>query len=193
MTRVLVLGGTGEARRLAQDLVAAGVPVVSSLAGRVREPELPPGEVRIGGFGGPEALAEWLRDAGVGAVVDATHPFAARITGHAVAAAEAAGVPLLVLRRPGWTGGAGDRWVRVPTLAAAAEALADLGERVLLTTGRQEVAAFAGCPQWFLVRSVEPPEGPRPARGEVLLARGPFAVEDDLALVRDHAVDVVVK
>ena len=202
MRRVLVLGGTAEGRRLAERLVAAGVPVVSSLAGRLRRPELPPGEVRLGGFGGPEALGRWLRDERIGAVVDATHPFAAQITAHAVAAAEDAGVPLLVVRRPGWTASPGDVWVRRPTLAAAAEALDDLGERVLLTIGRQGLAAFAGRGEWFLVRVVEPPgagvgggetgRGPLPARCRVITARGPFGVGDEEALLREHAIDVVV-
>jgi precorrin-6A/cobalt-precorrin-6A reductase len=190
--RVLVLGGTGEGRRLAAALDAAGVAVVSSLAGRVRDPELPPGAVRIGGFGGPDAFAAWLHEHDVGAVVDATHPFAAGITANAVAATAVAGVPLLVLRRPGWTAEPDDRWVRVPDLPAAAGALGDLGDRVLLTVGRQGAPAFAGRPEWFLVRSVEPPEGPLPARAEVLTARGPFTVDDELALLTRHAVDVVV-
>jgi precorrin-6A/cobalt-precorrin-6A reductase len=203
MRRVLILGGTAEGRRLAERLVAAGVPVVSSLAGRLRRPELPPGEVRMGGFGGPEALGQWLRDEHVGAVVDATHPFAAQITAHAVAAAEDAGVPLLVVRRPGWTASPGDVWVRRPTLAAAAEALDDLGGRVLLTTGRQGLAAFAGRGEWFLVRVIdvgvgggergnEQPHGPLPPRCRVITARGPFTVDGEEALLREHAIDVVV-
>jgi precorrin-6A/cobalt-precorrin-6A reductase len=192
VTRVLVLGGTGEGRRLATALVAAGVPVVSSLAGRVRTPDLPPGEVRVGGFGGPEALAGWIREGGVTAVVDATHPFAATITANAAAAAASAGVPLLVLRRPGWTAGPGDRWVRVPSPEAAARALDDLGGRVFLALGRRGAAAFAGRPEWFLLRGVEPPDGPVPARLEVLLARGPFDAVAEEELLRRHAIDVVV-
>jgi precorrin-6A/cobalt-precorrin-6A reductase len=148
--------------------------------------------VRVGGFGGPAALAAWLAAERVGAVVDATHPFAARITAHAADAARAAGVPLLVVRRPGWTAGPGDRWVRVPDLDAAAAALDGLGDRVLLTTGRLGLAAFAGRGEWFLVRVVEPPAGPLPPRSEVLTARGPFAVAAELALLRERAVDVVV-
>src|SRR5436305_2999097 len=100
---VLLLGGTGEARRLAETLVADGVDVVSSLAGRVAEPVLPAGEVRVGGFGGAEGLAGWLRENDVRAVVDATHPFASAMTANAAAAAAATGIPMLRLQRPGWT------------------------------------------------------------------------------------------
>ena len=195
--RVLVLGGTAEARRLAEELVAEGaVHVVSSLAGRVRDPHLPPGEVRVGGFGGAAALAARLREAGFAAVVDATHPFAARITAHAAEAAAATGTPLVVLRRPGWTAAPGDRWHRVPDLDAAARVLEDpgvtRGTRVLLTVGRRGVAAFAGNRQWFLLRAVDPPDGPLPERTEVLRARGPFTVDGELRLMTEHRIDVVV-
>lgn len=190
---VLVLGGTGEARRLAQALVREpGVHVVSSLAGRVREPALPPGEVRIGGFGGPDALAAWLVERGAVAVVDATHPFAERMSAHAATAAAATGVPLVVLRRPGWTPGPGDAWTVVDSLAQAAERLPGLGERAFLTTGRGGLAAFAASELWFLVRSVDPPEPPAPRRMRVVLGRGPFTVDDERALLREHAIDVLV-
>lgn len=192
MTRVLLLGGTGEARRLAERL--AGDPsyeVTSSLAGRTADPDLPPGRTRVGGFGGPEGLAAWLTGERVDAVVDATHPFAALMTASAVVAAERTGVPLLVLRRPGWTEGPGDDWRRVPSLEAAAANLP--GERVFLTTGRKNLAAFAGdARRWFLVRSVDPPEPPFPPRMETVLARGPFTVGEELALMREHAVDTLV-
>ncbi|MEU7477876.1 cobalt-precorrin-6A reductase [Lentzea sp. NPDC042327] len=180
---ILILGGTGEARALASRVTA-----VSSLAGRVREPRLPAGQVRVGGFGGVDGLAQWLRDNDIHAVVDATHPFAARITANAFEACQRVGVPLLVLRRPGFTPRPG--WTRVDSVADAAAALP--GERVFLTTGRQDLAEFAGCPQWFLARMVEPPEPPMPQRIEVLLARGPFTVEDELALMREHRIDVLV-
>ncbi|MGY0232318.1 cobalt-precorrin-6A reductase [Longispora urticae] len=190
--RVLVLGGTGEARRLAEALVGR-VHVVSSLAGRVSEPRLPPGEVRIGGFGGPEGLAAWLRGARIDAVVDATHPFAAVISRSAATATAEVGVPLLALRRPGWTEGPGDDWRRVPSLAAAADALrATPDVRVFLTTGRKDLAAFADLPHRFLLRSVDPPEDPVPARLTVVLDRGPFTVAGELALLRGYAVDLLV-
>jgi precorrin-6A/cobalt-precorrin-6A reductase len=167
--------------------------VITSLAGRTSTPLLPPGEVRVGGFGGVEGLVAFLREREIGAVVDATHPFAAIMTGHAVAAAAETGVPLLVLRRPGWTPEAGDDWRRVPDLASAATLLPRLGHRIFLTTGRQSVAAFAGVDGcWFLSRSVEPPAPPMPRRVEVVLDRGPFTLESERRLLREHGIDVLV-
>ena len=188
---MLLLGGTAEARRLAEALVADGDDVLSSLAGRVAEPVLPPGEVRIGGFGGAEGLAEWLRANPVRAMVDATHPFAATITANAAAAAEATGTPLLRLQRPGWHEQPGDDWRWVDTLEDAAAAVAGFAH-VFLTTGRRGLDAFAGLTAEVLLRTVDPPEPPLPARTTVVLERGPFSVEDELALMRQHGVDVVV-
>ena len=188
---MLVLGGTGEARRLAEALVGDGIAVVSSLAGRVADPLLPPGEVRVGGFGGAAGLTAWLREHRPRAVVDATHPFAATMTAHAAAAAAATGVPLLRLQRPGWRAQPGDDWRWVGSLAEAAQAVAGF-ERIFLTTGRQGLGAFAELPGKVLIRSVDPPDPPLPARATVLLARGPFTVETELALLRQHRIDVVV-
>ncbi|MGV9942319.1 cobalt-precorrin-6A reductase [Streptomyces sp. NPDC003401] len=191
---VLVLGGTTEARELAAALaVRPGVRVTSSLAGRVSRPGALAGEVRSGGFGGADGLAAWLAEHGVDAVVDATHPFAAGITANAAHAAAAAGRPLIVLRRPGWRPGPGDRWHPVGSLAEAAELLPRLGGRVLLTTGRLGLAAFAHLTgQHFVVRSVEPPTPPMPPDTEIVLARGPFTVADELELLRGHRIDVLV-
>jgi precorrin-6A/cobalt-precorrin-6A reductase len=189
--RVLILGGTGEARRLATALVAEGVDVLSSLAGRVADPAVPPGEVRIGGFGGAAGLTAWLQAHPVQSLVDATHPFAATMTVSAAAAAEATGIPLLRLQRPGWSPQPGDDWRWVDTPAEAALAVAGFGS-VFLTTGRRGLGAFAGLTGRCLVRSVDPPDPPLPERTTVVLARGPFAVSDELALMRQHAVDVVV-
>ena len=189
--RVLVLGGTGEARRLATALVAEGVDVVSSLAGRLADPVLPAGEVRVGGFGGADGLAAWLVEHGVRAVVDATHPFAATMTASAAEAARATGVSLLRLQRPGWTARPGDDWRWVDSLEGAASAVAG-NDCVFLTTGRQGLGAFAGLAAHCLVRSVDPPEPPLPARTTVVLERGPFSLDDELALMREHAVEVVV-
>lgn len=190
---ILILGGTAEARELAAALHCGAVPVTTSLAGRVARPRLPPGGVRVGGFGGPDALARWLTEHGVGAVVDATHPFAQRISASAGLACAAAGVPLLRLERPGWSERPGDRWTWVDDLDRAAAALPRLGERVLLSTGRQGLAAFAGvrC-AWFLIRCVDPPDLPLPARSEVLLDRGPYTLEGELELIDGHGIDVIV-
>jgi len=194
MPKILLLGGTGEARELADLLTREpGVDVVSSLAGRVRAPRPPLGRVRVGGFGGVDGLRDWIISERVDLVVDATHPFAVEITAHAAVAAAAATVPLLRLCRPGWTESRGDRWIRVRTPAAAADALRSLGERVLLTIGRQGVAAFADLVEpWFLIRSIDPPEGPLPPRHELLLSRGPFTTEQEQRLLADRAVEVVV-
>ncbi|MET7910331.1 cobalt-precorrin-6A reductase [Streptomyces avermitilis] len=191
---VLVLGGTTEARELAASLAPRpGVRVTTSLAGRVSRPGTVEGDVRVGGFGGAEGLAVWLREHRVDAVVDATHPFAAGITANAARAAAATGVPAVVLRRPGWRPGPGDRWHAVASLPAAADLLPGLGRRVFLTTGRLGLAAFAHQAELhFVVRSVESPEPPVPPDTEVVLARGPFTVADELGLLREHRIDVLV-
>ncbi|WP_235826182.1 cobalt-precorrin-6A reductase [Candidatus Frankia alpina] len=209
--RVLLLGGTGEARRLALALTeVGGFDVVYSLAGRVREPQVPPScRVRIGGFGGPAGLAEQLRSERINALVDATHPFAARMSASATTAAAATGVPLLVLRRPGWQAQPGDDWRRVPSLPAAADLIDrfvpsqrgssrcgvadDPTPRVFLTTGRSDLALFAGLHRpWFLARCVEAPTGALPPRLRVILDRGPFDVAGETELLRRHAIDVLV-
>ncbi|MET9833970.1 cobalt-precorrin-6A reductase [Streptomyces sp. NPDC006385] len=193
---VLILGGTTEARRLAELLAAdarPGLRVTNSLAGRVAAPRLPPGEVRVGGFGGAEGLAAWLREHEVDALIDATHPFARTISFNAARAAATAHVPLLALRRPGWVPVAGDDWHEAESLEGAAELLPALGRRVFLTTGRMGLAAFAALDDlWFLVRSVDAPEPPHPPRMEVLLDRGPFTLDGERELLRRHRVDVVV-
>ncbi|MEA2419209.1 MAG: precorrin-6A/cobalt-precorrin-6A reductase [Thermoleophilaceae bacterium] len=189
---LLILGGTAEARELAAALDGAGVPVISSLAGRVSRPRLPAGEVRIGGFGGPAALARWLGEHDVTSVVDATHPFAERISASAASACAETGVELLRLERPGWSAGPGDRWHWVDSLDDAAALVPTLGRRVLLTTGRQGLAAFAAVESaWFLIRCVDPPEVPLPLHSEVLLDRGPYDLSGELELIDAHAIDLV--
>lgn len=194
MPDILILGGTDEARRLAAALAGrGGARVVSSLAGRVRDPRLPVGEVHEGGFGGAAGLLAWLRERRIDVVVDATHPFAARMTASAVEATGRAGVPLLILRRPGWREGPGDDWRWTPSLPAAAALLPALGRRVFLTTGRRSLPVFAGLGDlWFLARSVDPPEPPLPRNLRVLLGRGPFTVEGELGLMREHRVETLV-
>ena len=190
---ILLLGGTAEARALAEHLHAAGIRVISSLAGRVARPRLPVGEVRIGGFGGPEALARWLADHEIEAVVDATHPFAERISASATGACAAAKVPLLRLERPGWTAADGDDWHWVEDLDAAATAVPGLGSRVLLTSGRQGLAAFAAdADSWYLIRCVDPPDVALPPRHEVRLDRGPYTLAGELALMEEHSIDLLV-
>ncbi|MFF1516531.1 cobalt-precorrin-6A reductase [Streptomyces sp. NPDC058305] len=191
---VLVLGGTTEARELAAELTARpGVQVTTSLAGRVARPGAVEGDVRTGGFGGADGLARWLREHRVDVLVDATHPFASGITANAARAATATGVPAVVLRRPGWQAGPGDRWHEAGSLTEAAALLPGLGRRVFLTTGRLSLAAFAHLSgPHFLVRSVEAPDPPLPPDTEVLLARGPFTLDDERALLLRHRIDLLV-
>lgn len=168
--------------------------MISSLAGRTTSPALPAGGVRVGGFGGADALAAYLRAEGIEVLVDATHPFAGQISAHAVAAAAVTGVPRLLLERPRWEETPGDRWVRVESADAAATALPGLARRVLLTIGRQELSAFAHVDHlWFLYRMIEAPrvETPRPP-GKLLLDRGPFSADGECALMRAHRIEALV-
>jgi len=188
--RILLLGGTGEARALAARL-HPDYDIVSSLAGRVPDPALPAGPVRIGGFGGVAGLRQWLADNEIGAVVDATHPFAATMTAHAAQVCAELGMPHLVLSRPAWdTAGA----VRVGSDVEAAQVVADQHySRVFLTTGRSGVGPFTSSHAWFLIRVVTPPDAVvLPCNHEVLLSRGPYGYTDECALLRDNRIDVLV-
>ena len=193
---VLVLGGTSEARALALDLHGRpGLRVISSLAGRVSRPAQPAGQVRVGGFGGADGLAAWARAEDVGAVVDATHPFAQTISANAADACARTGLPLLRLARPAWTARPGDDWRPAGSLDEAAGLLrrGALWSRVFLTSGRQGLSVFAPIEElWFLIRCVDPPSGPMPARREVLLARGPYERAAERALMQRFGVDVLV-
>ncbi|GHJ40398.1 cobalt-precorrin-6A reductase [Streptomyces sp. TS71-3] len=167
--------------------------VTTSLAGRVAAPRMPPGEVRVGGFGGIGPMARWLTEHRVDLLIDATHPFARTISFHAAEAADMAHVPLLALRRPGWVPVPGDRWHPAGSLGDAATMLPALGERIFLTTGRTGLAAFAGLEMsWFLVRSVDRPGPPCPPYMKVLLDRGPFTLDGERDLLRRHGIDVLV-
>ena len=190
---ILILGGTTEAAALARLLAERpGIVAMLSLAGRTQNPVPPPIPHRVGGFGGIDGLAAFLREHGVRALIDATHPFAERISANAVAAGRLTGTPLLALRRPAWRAEPGDNWTEVDDAAAAVRALGDEPRRVFLTTGRLELPAFLAAPQHFyLVRSVDAPEA-LPPRARLILARGPFAEEDELRLMREEQVDVVV-
>lgn len=192
MTRVLLLGGTAEARALADRLVAAGVAVTTSLAGRVADPRLPAGAVRIGGFGGVDGLRTALAD--YDAVVDATHPFATTMSANAAAACRAAGLPLLRLERPGWAQPAGAAWHWADSHDQAGQIAARLGRRPVLTIGRQQLAAYlpALADATVLARVVEPPSIDLPLSWTVISDRGPYALPGELALLREHGADVVV-
>jgi precorrin-6A/cobalt-precorrin-6A reductase len=194
---VLVLGGTTEALALARAL--AGRPdlrVVTSLAGRTAEPVVPPGELRVGGFGGIDGLVAHLAADGVDAVIDATHPFAAVMPWHAHAACGALGLPRLRLLRPPWRSVLGDRWTTVPDLAgAAAHVTASGAQRVALTTGRTHLDAFVpavdGRRRW-LIRAITAPDHQPLRPAVVVLERGPFALDAERRLLAGHRIDLLV-
>jgi len=194
-TKLLILGGSGEAAALARALDGdARYDVTLSLAGRTSEPVKLPGTIRTGGFGGVEGLSRTLHDEKFDAVIDATHPFADQIKANAIEAARLTGVPLLAIRRPSWTPVDGDNWILVEDLEGAAVALGETAKRVFLTTGRDELRPFAKASQHFyLLRSVEAPARDElPAHVELITARGPFRLVDELALLKQHAIDIVV-
>ena len=176
-------------------MAAASLPAILSYAGRTEAPRAQPVPVRVGGFGGAEGLARWLAAEGIGRVVDATHPFAARISANAVVACARAGIPLLALERPAWHAGPGDRWTMVPDLAGAVGLLADMPPgRIFLAIGRQNLAAFAeGTQHHYLLRLVDPPREPLPLMDcTVEVARGPFDETGDRALMERHRITCVV-
>jgi precorrin-6A/cobalt-precorrin-6A reductase len=190
---IVILGGTAEAHQLAAALVADGVDVVSSLAGRVRSPRLPPGRVRIGGFGGVDGLAEYLLQQRAAALVDATHPFAAMISGNAVQAANRTGTPLVRLERPGWGEHPRARsWIWVPD-AAAARVAADSACRPFLTTGRQSLAEFdSWADRDVLVRLVDLPTKPLSERWTIITSRGPYTYASERQIIDEYAIDVLL-
>ena len=193
--RILILGGTGEARALADRLDETGRTwVLTSLAGRTRDPRLPAGTVRHGGFGGADGLRDYLEKAQVDLLVDATHPFAERISRHAAAACDGRATPRLTLTRPPWCVQTGDRWIDVASAADAARVLPDLGHRIFLAIGRQELPLFADRrAHWFLLRSIDPPDGADlPPNAVHVHGRGPFAEADELGLLREYAIDGLV-
>jgi len=192
--RILVLGGTSEASTLARALAEAGMDAIFSYAGRTDTPAAQPLPVRVGGFGGIPGLVRYLRNEAVTHVVDATHPFAAQMSAHAVAASAETGVPLIALERAPWVPGEGDRWTRVPDTEAAVAALPDRPSRIFLAIGRQTLSPFAAAPQhYYLLRFVDPPEGTLPLpNADVVVDRGPFTRAGDLALMQAQGVELVV-
>ena len=193
--RLLILGGTGEAAALAERLSCdPRLTVITSLAGRTRDPAKVAGAVRVGGFGGATGLAAYLEEESIGLLVDATHPFAARMAANAAQACAETGVPRLKLLRPAWHADEADRWLDVADIAAAAKAVGRKGTRAFLSVGRQDLSAFAGLDDiWFLVRSIEPLKVPCPlANCEVIQGRGPFTEPDETALLEKHRIDRLV-
>ncbi|MDQ7260250.1 cobalt-precorrin-6A reductase [Paracoccus sp. PS-1] len=191
MTRILLLGGTTEAGAMARALAEAGLDAVYSYAGRTRKPVAQPLPMRIGGFGGPDGLVDYLRAERITHVIDATHPFAAGMSRNAVAACTATGTPLIVLERPPWAAQPGDRWLHVPDYAAAAKALPGDGSAVFLAIGRQNLQPFVGLNHVWMLRFAE--VAAHPLRDATLIvSRGPFTVAGDMALMRRHAIAHVV-
>ncbi|AUW47138.1 cobalt-precorrin-6A reductase [Rhizobium leguminosarum] len=193
--RILILGGTSEARLLAEALAAPDdCDVLLSLAGRTEKPATQPVPVRIGGFGGAAALADFLKAGGYDLLIDATHPFAERISANAAFAAETTGIAAMALRRPEWQRRPGDRWQGVRSIPAAIEALGPSPRHVFLATGRQGAHHAEAAPQHhYLVRSVDPVEPPLALDNvEYILDRGPFTLEGECDLLRQHDIDVIV-
>lgn len=190
---VLILGGTAEARRLA-DRLAPVRPVVTSLAGRTATPGRLAGEVRIGGFGGMAGLAHYLRSEQVSALIDATHPYAARMAANAAGAAAETGVPILRFDRPGWTAEPGDRWIEFDDLEGLASALPGLGRHALVTLGGADLAAFSAARGTRLtIRAIDPPSClPDHPEVEVILDRGPFDLAGERTLLSQRGIDVLV-
>jgi precorrin-6A/cobalt-precorrin-6A reductase len=192
MRHILLLGGTTEASALATALAARGERAVLSYAGRTEHPRAQAIPTRVGGFGGVEGLADYLRQEGLTHLVDATHPFAAQISANAITAAQRAGVPLIALTRPAWKPSPGDRWIRVVDTAEAVSALGSEPTRVFLALGRQTIGDFASASQHFyLLRFVDAAEPTLPHH-HLVVDRGPFTLAGELALLRDHRIQMLV-
>jgi precorrin-6A/cobalt-precorrin-6A reductase len=192
--RVLILGGTSEAFELAAHLATkADLTVISSLAGRVSQPRQPAGIVRVGGFGGVAGLISYLVDEDIQVVIDATHPFASKISGNAELACNTLGVPLIALERPPWEPKEHDCWCAVPDVHAAASMVNYKRNRVFLSIGRQELGAFSNCEDaWFLVRAIDEPNEKLPANSKLILKRGPFHLTDELQMLRNESISLIV-
>ena len=193
--RLLILGGTTEASALARNVVGwADLDPILSLAGRTQNPVEPPIPFRSGGFGGIAGLKAYLADEKIDVVVDATHPFAAQMSAHAVAACRDLNLPLALFTRAAWRPVPGDRWLPVTDMETAAQALGSTPRRVFLTVGGLQLAAFTAAPQHhYLVRTIDPPEAIAALPDHnLILARGPFALADEVALMQGERIDVLV-
>jgi len=193
--RVLLLGGTTEANLLAEGIAhSAEVDGVLSLAGRTKNPSPAPIPCRIGGFGGVAGLCDYLREQKIEAVVDATHPFAAQMSAHALEACRRTQIPLVCFTRPPWVEAPGDRWIAARDMAAAVRALGAVPSRVFLSVGRLSLGAFAAAPQHFyVVRAIDAPEAIAALPSHrLILERGPFSLDDEEALLRDERIAIVV-
>ncbi|MEL6689648.1 MAG: cobalt-precorrin-6A reductase [Pseudomonadota bacterium] len=191
--KVLLLSGTREARRLAAWLEQEKIEAIASFAGVTRSPELPQIETRLGGFGGEDAFRAFLLDQGITHILDATHPFAARMSHRSARVAAGMGIPYRQLLRPAWTPSDGDHWVSIAQEEQALDHIKP-GSRVFLATGRQTLDRFANLQESFLIcRQIDPPERPFPfPNGEYLIGRPPFSVEDEEALFRKLRIDWLV-
>ncbi|MEH2295913.1 cobalt-precorrin-6A reductase [Nostoc sp.] len=195
MIRVLILGGTGDAAELAARVATIqGLEAITSLAGRTRKPSVPLGDLRVGGFGGVAGLASYLRVMEIDLLIDATHPFATQISCNAADAATEVRVPRLMLIRPPWQKVSGDRWIEVDSVAAAAASVANQAQRVFLTVGRQELAAFAHLEKiWFLMRMIDhPTDDALVPPGMILCDRGPFTLNNERQILIHHNIDTIV-
>jgi precorrin-6A/cobalt-precorrin-6A reductase len=190
---LLILGGTTEASDLARIVTDRGIGAIFSYAGRVGKPRVQPLPTRVGGFGGINGLVAWLRDNAISHVIDATHPFAVAMSRNAVAACAEAGVKLAALTRPQWQAGEGDLWREVADIEAGVAALDGPAQRVFLALGRLHLSAFGAQPQHhYLLRLVDRPKVPPLPRCEVVVARGPFDLAGDIALMQAHETGIVV-
>ncbi len=193
--RLLILGGTIDAAELATRVAPIqGLEAITSLAGRTREPSVPLGDLRIGGFGGVAGLASYLRVMQIDLLIDATHPFASQISFNAADAATEVGVPRLMLIRPPWKKESGDSWIEVDSVESAAASLQNQAQRVFLTIGRQELAAFARLDRiWFLMRMIDPPtDDALVPTGRILCDRGPFTLNDERQILIHNNIDTIV-
>jgi precorrin-6A/cobalt-precorrin-6A reductase len=192
--RVLILGGTAEASEIATHLaVRTDVTVISSLAGRVSRPRLPAGMVRVGGLGGVSGLISYLVAENIRVVIDATHPYASKISGNAELACNTLRLPLIALERPPWEPNEHDCWCAVQDEQTAASMVNDKRNRVFLSIGRQELGVFSRCEDaWFLVRAIDAPSETLPANSKLILKRGPFHLDDELRMLRSESISLIV-